>query len=298
MVAEKELGGWRFFVSSQEEFFPPAAIEAAGQVLSRWVKVFPREGTWIEREWTIPSLLVRLDCTFSDELHVYEVEERPAGVGIALEVNTDFQQRMKALLEIWPSFDVVVSPLRRGGDDHLWRRILTLPSALEGEGLVLVRAEPDEKEFHPLRARSVAPITLKGWKGYGLELGLWREINSPEELPWEEAFVLKPLQGSKMRDVEIWHPRLRKEVGGVSTRKRVEQTLSRCGKMFLQEFFPPMRRGELFVVYRVYFGYNPVEKAFVCLGGLWNGRPNQLRLHGASDAVFGPLVLGTPNSSF
>lgn len=289
-----EVGVWRLFVSSQEKIFPPAAVEAATQLLSRWVKVFPPEGTWIEREWGVPSLLVRFDCTLCSDglLRVYEIEERPAGVGIALQVNPHFRERAKAFMEIWPPFDVVVSPLRRGSDDYLWRKIKTLQD-LEEERLILVRAEPDEEEFHPLRPRAVAPISHEGLKGYGVTLGLWREVTFPEQLPWEEGFVLKPLQGSKMKGVEIWHPRLRKEVGGVSTRKRIEETFTRYGRIYLQEFHPPMRRGELWVIYRVYFGYNPVDQRYSCLGGLWNGRPNQLRLHGATDAVFGPLVLGS-----
>lgn len=292
MLVEKEVGGWKFLVSNQEELFPPAAIKAATQVLSRWGEVFPREGTWVEGTYGVPSILVRLDCFWDGKtLRICEIEERPAGVGITLETNPDFRTRIQALAEIWPQFDVVISPLRRGGDDYLWRRIKTLPSALEEDGLVLVRAEPEEDEFYPFISRSVSTIRTEGWKGYGLPLGLWREVTSSEQLPWEEGFVLKPLQGSKMKDVEIWHPHLRKELKGISSRRRVEETLIRCGRMYLQEFFPPMRKGELLVIYRVYFGYNPVEKRYSCLGGVWNGRPNQLRLHGASDAVFGPLVL-------
>jgi hypothetical protein len=102
--------------------------------------------------------------------------------------------------------------------------------------------------------------------------------------------VLKPLQGSKLRDLEIWDPEHRP---GSSVRAKVEQTLRSSGAMFCQQLFPPMETGITqfpWMIYRMFFGFDCGMGRWVALGGNWNARAN-LRIHGASDAVFGPAVV-------
>ena len=43
------------------------------------------------------------------------------------------------------------------------------------------------------------------------------------------------------------------------------------------------------MMYRVFFGYNLHHGRWECCGGGWVARPN-LRIHGASDAICGPIV--------
>jgi hypothetical protein len=131
-------------------------------------------------------------------------------------------------------------------------------------------------------------------------LGLWKEITL-EDLAegseiWQEGFCLKPLCGSRCKDVVIWHPSFKKAgkkhrgMGGISSKTKIRETLARQERMFLQKFIPPMKneKGENYI-YRIFFGYDPEEKKWVYLGGLWASRPN-FKIHGANDATFGPVL--------
>lgn len=119
---------------------------------------------------------------------------------------------------------------------------------------------------------------------------MWRKIHHPDELDWNEPFVLKPVQGSKTRDVLIWHP---DKLPGSATKTKVSRELdNRQGGMYHQNFEIPtvinLNGQEMWMIYRIFFGYNIHEKSWKYLGGVWNARQN-LKIHGASDAVFGPI---------
>ncbi len=286
------IGNWDLKISESQRIFPDWAINQSVNLLGKWGKIFPQEGTWSELNFNIPSLIVRMDCTINiieGNLAVYEIEERPAGIGIASLVNPQFKENFERLRKEWPPFKVLLSPRRNGGDDYLWGDIALSPTS---NGLLLVRAEPEEREFWSLVPRAVAPIRNKGAKGYGVSLGLWSRVSDPELLPWREAFVLKPLQGSKCRGVEIWVPG-KKKIPGSSTRTRILKVLKEKGEMYLQKFFPPLKielgGEEFWGVFRFFFGFSLKKNAYVPLGGVWMARKN-LRLHGASDAVTGPLL--------
>lgn len=285
---------WEMIISQEEEVFPSWAVEEAQGWIQKWIPVFPREGTWVEKEYKVPSLIVRLDCTIVKEgtLGIYEIEERPAGLGIARAVNSQFASILEELRAEWPEFKVVVSPRRNGsGDDYLWIETCSYQKALKKNNLLLVRAEPWEKEFHLFSSRAVAPVISKGDKLYGVTLGWWKKVSPSDfkSLPWEKGFVLKPLAGSKCRDVEIFHP---DNLKGSSTKTRIRRVLERNGRMYVQDFFLPLDKevmGEnYFMVYRFFFGFSPKKKTYRPLGGIWMARKN-LRLHGASDAISGPL---------
>jgi len=289
-----QIGGWATNVVDQEEVFPIVAINEASRLLSAWKGVFPREDTWVQRNHEVPSLVVRLDCVIHNgQLSVYEIEERPAGIGVALTINRQFRDLFQGWLKDWSLIKVVVSSRRgKDGDDYLWSEIVSLEQAMEENSLVLVRAEPKEKEFLALAKRSISSIGVKGDKSYGVALGWWEEIDGSSRLPYNDGFVVKPIQGSKARDVEIYPPKHLKKMGGSSTINRIESVIGRKGRMYLQPFILPMVHplySGMFMIYRAFFGYRK-ETGYIPLGGLWNARPN-LKIHGASDAVFGPLIL-------
>lgn len=284
------VGQWPVNCCESPRVFPAEASKQALALLGKWQKVFAKEQTWVQSQVGIPSLIVRLDCIVRDgQLVVYEVEERPAGVGISSVVNPEFGKRFVELASTWQPFSVVVSPLRRATDDSLWQS--QLPWGNHESGLVLVRAEPEEQQFHLHEPNSVSSLKRKGDKGYGEVLGLWRKVEFPDELDWEKSFVLKPLQGSKLKDLEIWDPKRRP---GSSRREVVEKTLaSSPNGMFCQKLFPPMESGMPrfpWMIFRVFFGYDPLRREWKALGGNWNARHN-LRIHGATDAIFGPAVI-------
>lgn len=283
------IGQWDVNFCRREIVFPAIAVTQALQFLESWKDCFVSEQTWVRKHHKVPSLFVRFDCIVRDgQLIVYEIEERPAGLGISSRANPDFAAALLSVANRWPQFSVKVSPLRRATDDHLWQEAIGWPQNGTSE-LVLVRAEPEETEFHSLEPNSVSSLKGKGNKSYGERMGLWKRVAITADLPWDRCFVLKPLCGSKLRDLEIWDPKKRP---GSSIRDKVEASLCRNKEMFYQEFFDPMETGIAkfpWMIFRVFFAFDPVTGSWQCLGGNWNARHN-LRIHGASDAIFGPAV--------
>lgn len=288
---------WSFIASVQKETLSPEIIEQAVSLLERWSGVFPKENSWSQQNFDVPSLIVRLDCVAKGgRLLIYEVEERPAGVGIATQLNLNFAENLGKIRAEWPEFKSLVSPLRKSCDDFFWLKAISMEAAMANGALLLIRAEPEEEDFHPFLSRSVSSLIVKGDKSYGTSLGLWREIAAEDFdfLPWDRGFCLKPVKGSKCRGVEIWLPSLEKKktrAGGVSTKTRIKKVLEAYGRMYLQNFIEPMRSSvneNLFMAYRIFFGYSPSSESYIFLGGLWNARPN-LKIHGATDTVVGPV---------
>ncbi len=294
------IGGWNIKVLPQERPFTDRNITDSLAAINRWTQIFPKEETFVQREFNIPSLIIRLDCAVQDDtLGIYEVEERPSGIGLTGALNPDFQKRLDLIRTTWPVFKSVVSddPRRKATDDHLW-----IDRLEEGntEDLVLVRAEPDETGYHFLEPRSVSSLKKKGDKSYGEGLGLWKKVTTPEEIDFDSACVIKPLQGSKTRDVFIYVPGPgSKRPPGASSRGRIEQAVKdglESGGVYCQSFFPPMESGISdefkWMIYRVFFGYNTNTTEWECLGGSWNARYN-LKIHGAGDSLSGPVVVKT-----
>ncbi len=290
---------WSFITSTHKEMLSPEVIEQALDFLGRWSGVFPKEDSWSQKNFGVPSVIVRLDCVVKEgKMLIYEAEERPAGIGIATQLNLSFTENLSRIRAQWPQFKSLVSPLRESFcDDFLWLKSISMEAALNNGALLLIRAEPEEKDFHPLICRSVSSLLFEGDKSYGISLGLWREVSAEDfdSLPWDTGFCLKPRRGSRCRGIEIWLPNDEKKkvkAGGTSTRSRIKRTLETYGKMYLQDFIEPMRSPiseNLFMIHRVFFGYSPGSNSYAYLGGLWNARPN-LKIHGATDTVIGPVA--------
>lgn len=295
-----QLEGWIFKISKETRTFEGQYRRQALDFLNKWKTVFPYEDTWVQREWGVPSVVVRLDCVPKDGiLHIFEAEERPAGLGLSAKINPKMRARLRVFqCRYWPKFKCVVSGVRRASDDIMWLDKLDLQDAKNTDDLLLIRAEPHELDYHDLAHRSVSTVKTKGNKAYGAHLGLWREVTIDDinDLPWQAGFTLKPLQGSKTNNVEIWHPEKnrysKQRIGGATTRTRIAKSLETNGRMYCQPLIQPLQievdgRAH-FMCYRVYFAYNPQSGEFLYIGGVWNSRPN-LIIHGASDAVFGPV---------
>jgi hypothetical protein len=279
---------WEVRVSDEAIQLPEWIAETGKRVLSKWQRVFPKERSWIQNEFGIPSFIVRVEgVPVGDRFHFFEIEERPAGVGMTSMHSPSFADNLGKLTSVWPHFKVLVSEARQGaGDDYLWREIVT-PQQVHDSDLLMIRAEPEETEFHQFANRSVSSLIEKGNKVYGEKFGWWSKVSSEHELPWKSPFVIKPCQGSKARGLEIWDPIKKRK--GCSTKSRIIKTLSRAGKMYCQPLADPITHEDGMMFYRIFYGYDPRSSEWVCLGGCYNVRPN-LRIHGASDAFFGALV--------
>lgn len=275
------IGSWTLNVHEHTLELPTSVREEGRSIVERALSFFPREETWVQRNFRIPTLIARIDAALIDgRLAVFEVEERPCGIGVAVVLNPAFHDRFGETRRSWPEIEVVASPDRVGKiDDHIWTRVNG-----GGSGLVLLRCEPGEIEFHGFEPRSVSSLKEEGNKSYGLAMGLWRQVEAGDILPWDNGFVLKPLQGSKCKAVEVWDPRKRP---GSSSKTRVERVLVEQGAMFLQNLVEP-QIGTCggFMMVRVYFAFDISAARWQYLGGVWMERKN-LRIHGASDTITG-----------
>ncbi len=296
-VAAMKVGDWNVHLGFDKIEVDTSIKETAVDFLKKWAGFFPQEDSWVKRELNIPSLIVRLDgCLNNGRLGIYEVEERPAGIGISSEISKVFNENLNFIKEDWPKFKSVISHNRNAHDDSLWLETLTLEEALDSEDLLLVRSEPEEIAYHRLQHRSVSTLLSKGDKSYGEKMGLWKKVKTEDffQFPWEEGFCLKPCQSSKCRGVEIFHPTNKKRkskdrVRGSSTKTRIQKTLTEYGEMYLQpllepedcHFFPGNK-----MALRIFFGYNIKKSEYQFLGGVWNSRPN-LKIHGSSDTIMG-----------
>ncbi len=303
-MREVTVGGWSFAVLEDARLvMSESEVERLErELISPWEKHFPREETWVWQNVGKPSLLIRVDMAFQKDgsCGIYEIEERPAGMGVAVEISPAFHHRLRTLYHAWTEaygrLAIVVSSKRSNGDDELlcehlgvdvWRG---LPPAVDGS-LYFVRAEPHEVEYHQLGARSVTTLRTEGDKRYGVPLGLWRRIpDNLDDLPWQSGFALKPKQGSKMRNVYLWHPSRPK---GTETKGKLRKVIQDKKVYYIQDWISPETPEFLpkgyFLIRRIFWGWHPGKKQWICLGGLWNARPN-VRLHGATDAIFGEVT--------
>jgi hypothetical protein len=288
---------WKFEKSERIEWLTHGNVNKGLELLSQWVNFFPKEFTWVEANYHVPSIIVRLDCVFWDHvLYLYEIEERPAGIGLSYYLNSQFKSKLVGLKRKWPPFKSLISFNRKENDDRLWLQVLDLKEAEKDDCLLLVRAEPSEKDFYVFQNRSVSTLRTKGDKSYGEKMGLWREVSFSdfEEFPWEDGFCLKPKQGSKCKGIHIWNSELKNKVMGVSTRGQIERTINEFEKMYLQEYISPimfeLNRRKLYMNYKIFFGYDPIQGDYICLGGVWVARPS-LKIHGATDAVIGLIKI-------
>lgn len=289
-VAELQVGYWNLTHTDACLGLPTEISTQAQSLVTEWANHFAKENTWVQQQLGIPSLIVRLDATRSNgTLQLYEVEERPAGIGATYVLNDDFRARFDQVRQSWPKIQIAVSPSRKPNDDHLWAELKTPETATE---LVLARVEPEETQYQFLNPRSISSINKKGDKSYGVTMGLWQQVQDPEALNWETAFAIKPMQGSKTKDVHIWHPD--KKIPGRATRTKIIDTLAHHPQgMYVQEYYPPMAINingqDLMAIMRIYLAFDLHSHQWVSLGGLWNARSN-VKIHGSQDSIFGPII--------
>jgi len=268
---------------------------------------------WSIKNLGIPSLLVRVDMAppvlnDNDKVDLcnllYEVEVRPGGIGLALSLFLEKgdEKRVGQWQTVLRECKGLVNIRSSIQDDRLAAQILGLPyfedfSGLQ-EGPYWIRTDqrnvPEE-----LEKISLVPIREDGDKSYLVKLDLAEEIIELECLNWSKPFIIKPRVGTRMEGVEIYLPNaLRKEflgngVSGVSTQSRIKRTLEKKIPYLVQPFIPPQKEEiegkKGYTIWRIFFGWNNPRQGYCFLGGLWNWRPN-LRIHGASDAVFGLLM--------
>ncbi len=303
---EKVMGPWTFTLCDTRLLMTDRELAETKDIIHAWEPAFAREENASVRIFGKPSILVRVDyaCQSDGSIGVYEVEERPCGMGMGMQYHPYFCEHFSRLFRRWyqtcGKITSVVSPHRVNScDDTAWASELRLDIKytydVPEDGIYWVRADPHETDYHSLVSSSLTTICNEGDKTYGPKLGLWKEIpQNPDELPWEVGFAIKPLQGSKMENLYLWKPRAR-DLGGIVTRTRILKEIERGNVAFYQEWidpeYPCFLPDGYFMIRRVFFGWDVDSEGWDCLGGFYTARPGQqCRLHGASDATFGIIM--------
>lgn len=314
-VRRDTVGSWEANFSPVTETLPQRVVTRLLDLIHRWQGIFPLADTWVGRECGVPSLFIRLDFVIRDgEIKVYEIEDRPCGLGFTSAINPFFAERAEAMKKKWPEIRWVSSQYRVTDDEPFFGPPLSLEDALEGDHLhLLVRSRPEEAAYHPLEKRSVSTVSQEGNKRYGATLGWWDIITARQgeggawylDPPLQSPCVVKPLQGTRARLVMVYYPnpnadkkQSRADVITGGGEIRSEGSLIRAiaqqpnRQMCVQPFIPPMRlphQPHLNAIYRLMFGFDPTRREWIPLGGTWNAL-DRLIVHGTPDTVFGPLV--------
>lgn len=170
-----------------------------------------------------------------------------------------------------------------------------------------VRGSPED--YYPrLEENSIVPVIADGNKEWIIKRGEAKKVSCFEELNLEQAFALKPVQGAGSRGLYLWHPRskVRKKLSGFSTKTQLSKSFSE--DKLIQPYFPPLlilkNRKNVFWeevelepqrgfrgIFRIFAVWHTEEKRYYLLGGVMNVRENQVRIHGANDAWWIPVVV-------
>ena len=293
----------KFTYADHEIVFPAFATEALHRILLQWQDIFPREQTLIQSRYNVPSLFVRFDCSISSEgqVQIYEIQDGPAWVGYTGVANDAFRKiRDRVVQDEWSSLKVLRVETQADKDDDLWLPRADIREALETPGPLIVRdwlpRDLSQEQRGLIIGKSVRPVTTHNNKSYGVEFGWWKLVSWEDTsegtlLPWDTEFVLKPRFGFGSRDIMLWRPNDR---SGRATQTQIKRVLKERTQMYLQPFIQPLYMeldgSKYNFIYRPYFIFSGTQRKWIPAHGVWTARPYPtFRIHGASDAISGPL---------
>ena len=289
-----------FAYTDKEMRLPAKATEQLLDILRRWQNVFPYEATRIQKECGVPSLFVRFDCVVSADgnVQIYEIQEGPAWMGYTGLANPTFSGIRDNIAAEWPGIKLLRDEGMQDKDDDLWLPKSSIEEALSDNNPLIVRdwlpPSLSANQMSAITGKSLRPVVKHNDKNYGLYFGWWRLVTREDvdQLPWDSSFVLKPQYGFWSKGIVFWKPH---ERDGRSTKTQILQALEEQRVMCLQPLIEPLSMemdGVPYnIIYRPYFGYSKKTNGWVPMHGVWTGRPAPtLRIHGASDAISGPLM--------
>lgn len=301
-IAGDTGNGWNLQLGD-DKYFASETSRAIEDFLSReWMhalKASVRHPWWGVATRGIPSPIVRVDLAPTEKgcspvKNIYEVEIRPGGLGIAVNAFPEKIDEWRAVMAECNGFiKTQGSPIY---DDALCAEILGIPyfDEVPSDRKLIppywVRTEGFD-HAEELENISLVPIRDDGDKHYLVQLGL-AKILKKNELDWSSSFVIKPAHGKWCRNVEMYVVNDKHFKKFSSTQARINRVLEKDhGADFLiQEFIPPkievIHEKVGHAIWRIFYGWNGRQYAHI--GGFWMWRPS-LKVHGASDAVWGAL---------
>lgn len=287
------IGQWETAVSCETEKIAQSSVQTALSVIRRWSKVFPYEKNGSRLQYGVPSIIASMNCVAdsSGGLKVISISGNPSSVGIACVANERFKYRLSEWMSWqYSGLQAVYSSLDEIPDDKIWIKPVSIEEAKDSDCPMIIRSKKYDPDLMPIRQRSLTPAVRKNDNAYGIEMKLWKEVSYAdlETLPWNSGFALRSM--SNLGRIYLYNPGLRGQPG-ISSDVKIERILTPGAKMYLQEFVKPMENHspERLMVYKLFFGYDRKDKAYVCLGGVWMARENYL-IHGTPETIYGPLA--------
>lgn len=260
----------------------------------------------------LPTLVARADCTVDPEtgdIHLFEAEERPAGIGVIDALGQQIANRklgsvvLNHMEHILGKVPVVKRHIDvHENDDGLLMEVQTFSDRkmkLQSNQPILVRAEPHQMTEHPrledATNLAIAPIVEKGKRSYRIVTGHANLVTNPKALPVDQSLVIKTLQGSKARGVAV-HLTAEDTIlhGKTDTVSHIKASniVRKEGAVIVEKFIPAIpvnmnahEMGRMILRVLCLIDQNGAK----AIGGAFIARPGHI-VHGQPDAISG-LVL-------
>lgn len=245
------------------------------------------------------ALLVRIDMAPMEPNNIhtflpfYEVETAPGGLHITSLVNPYFAEHVFPLADVALCLDPDwVGYYRRFIEPNLGWKVLTTWGSVPPDSKVYVSCAPHEVQGRrdlitdPFASKAIV-LPLSG--GHILRNG---ESFEDLDARYPEGFVLKPDDGWGGKEVYIYDPSHKsRSTTKTYFRYVLEEQISTSRAWVVQPFYPPQTTPSGLRIWRIYAMRETREDRFRLIGGMWNSRPWSLKIHGASDALFGPVFV-------
>ena len=267
----------------------------------------------------LPSPIVRIDASsIVDACHpegsIYEVEARPSGLGILTGILNAGQPVSEVFERVsrltgQPVASAVLPSVRgvSGGHDRSIDTLMLAQAAhipylsdpfdmVSFHGHLWARGGKEDGDvigqdlLSQINSKSVAPLIDHGDKSYMVGLGMATLVNTAADINFDQPCCVKPLHGSKGKDVQVWVPKPG-GLKGSATRNQVARAIS-AGPCICQPFIPTgtidqdgvahHKLMRLFAVMNDEGKYELIPSPYVT-------RPN-LKIHGSSDAITGLIT--------
>lgn len=306
------IGSWKVRTLAEPVFVLPQEKQILETYAKKWTQIFnPEHSNWFRNEFGAPSCIIRFDYVV-DILgvpHIFEIEDRPAGLEISAQVEKNSFQLFTNELRNYSEYaskpiGICISEGRMfNSDDFFWAprfkdqsgfRVVVgeIPRNPENN-LWLVRSLRNEEKYYSLSPYSLSTIAHEGDKSYGVSLGMW--TNASMEVDWNKELVFKPGSGCRCENVHLWSPNRSKKDGGFSTRSKIIKAIENKDVQYVQNYYQPEKAHFLpenySMIRRNYAVFSLVTRQYEIVGGQWEARPNCQKIHGASDSICGPLIV-------
>lgn len=332
IISRQFKGEQKINILTQTEFFTSSRLALLIQTYANFAaEHYASENTKVYQTLGVPSLVVRVDTTVTDPYFIsggngqfqlngsgikpYELEERPAGLGVMSVVNPKFGQHLKSYLQPGERTFAVISPERQlrnnYDDDHLPGFVQSEKEATrivtQNGGQILAR-DMKGNRLSGLAPHSISTIDTEGDKTYQPKVDSEITTNG-SNIATGQAFVSQPIADtSKGYGLKFYLPNvspsqiIESDQKYLVTDPRKAAQLMRDKKTNIKPFYPPIPINQISRetnlpeieryagIIRMYLIYNILNRSYQIIGGAFMARPNNsLLIHGTNDAITIPI---------